>query len=263
MRLDEPTDAAGFARRGAAFDARHDYDAAIADLTRACELAPTESGYFYQRGMAHWHKGQEDAALGDFDHAIKVKPDNVDALLGRASLRVDRNGTAAEVIPDLEAASRGLPQQAEMHLHVGQLYLSVDQPVAAAIEYSKWIDSHPRDDRLMPVALNSRCWSRALSGQQLEQALSDCNAALKLRPNTADFLDSRGLVYLRQGNFDKAIADYDAALLLAPRTAWSLYGRGLAKSRKGLSADGQADIAAATALQPKIAERAASFGITR
>jgi tetratricopeptide (TPR) repeat protein len=263
MRLDAPTDAAGFARRGAASDARHDYDAAIADLTRACELAPTESGYFYQRGMAHWHKGQQDAALGDFDQAIKLKPDNVDALLSRASLRADRNGTAAEVTPDLEAASRALPQQAELRLHIGALYDSVDQPAAAATEYTKWIDSHPRDDRLMPGALNSRCWCRALSGQQLDQALSDCNAALKMRPNTAAFLDSRGLVFLRQGNYDKAIADYDAALRLQPKIAWSLYGRGLAKSRKGMSAEGQADIAAATALEPKIAERAASFGISR
>jgi tetratricopeptide (TPR) repeat protein len=115
----------------------------------------------------------------------------------------------------------------------------------------------------MAGALNSRCWARALGGQELDKALADCNTALKLHPNTADFLDSRGLVYLRQGNYDKAIADYDAALRLAPKTAWSLYGRGLAKSRKGMSAEGQADIAAATALQPKIAERAASFGITR
>ena len=263
MRLDEPTDAAGFARRGAASDARHDYDAAIADLTRACELAPTESGYFYQRGMAHWHKGQQDAALGDFDQAIKLKSDNVDALLGRASLRAERNGTAAEVTPDLEAASRALSQQAELRLHIGQLYASVDQPAAAATEYSKWIDSHPRDDKLMPGALNARCWARALGGLELDKALADCNTALKLNPNTADFLDSRGLVYLRQGNYDKAIADYDAALRLQPKIAWSLYGRGLAKSRKGMSAEGQADIAAATALEPKIAERAASFGITR
>jgi tetratricopeptide (TPR) repeat protein len=115
----------------------------------------------------------------------------------------------------------------------------------------------------MAGALNSRCWARALGGQELDKALADCNTALKLKPNTADFLDSRGLVYLRQGNYDKAIADYDAALRLAPKTAWSLYGRGLAKSGKGMSAEGQADIAAATALQPKIAERAASFGITR
>ena len=263
MRLDEPTDAAGFARRGAASDARHDYDAAIADLTRACELAPTESGYFYQRGMAHWHKGQGDAALGDFDQAIKLKPDNADALIGRANLRVDRNGSAAEVTPDLEAASRALPPQAEMHLRIGQLYDSVDQPGAATIEYSKWIDSHPRDNVLMAGALNSRCWSRALSGQELEQALSDCNAALKMRPNTAAFLDSRGLVHLRRNDYDKAIADYDAALHLQPKIAWSLYGRGLARLHKGLTAEGQADIAAASALQPKIAERAASHGITR
>jgi tetratricopeptide (TPR) repeat protein len=260
LRLDEPTDAAGFARRGAASDARHDYDAAIADLTRASDLAPTESSYFYRRGVAHWHKGQGDLALSDFDQAIKLKPDNVEALVGRASLRVGRNGTAVEVTPDLEAASRALPQQAEAHLHIGGLYGSVDQPAAAVIEYSKWIDSHPRDNLLMPEALNSRCWNRALTGKELEQALNDCNAALKLKPNTAAFLDSRGLVYLRQNNYDKAIADYDAALHLQPKIAWSLYGRGVAKQRKGIEAG--ADISAATALEPKIADTARKYGIT-
>jgi tetratricopeptide (TPR) repeat protein len=266
MRLDEPTDAAGFARRGAASDARHDYDAAIADLTRACELAPTESSYFYQRGMAHWHKGDAGPALADFDQAVKLKPDNVEALVDRASLRASlrasRHAPAAEVTSDLEAAGRALPKEAEMHLHIGDLYDSVDQPAAAVIEYSKWIDSHPRDNVLMPRALNSRCWSRALSGRELEQALADCNAALRMKPHSAQFLDSRGLVHLRQNDYDKAIADYDAALRLRPNVAWSLYGRGLAKLHQGLTAEGQADIAAAAALQPKIAEHAATYGIT-
>jgi tetratricopeptide (TPR) repeat protein/predicted aspartyl protease len=262
IRLDQPTDAAGFARRGAAFDARHDYDAAIADLTHACELAPTESSYFYHRGMAHWHKGQADAALADFDQAIKLKPDNVGALIERAGLRVSRGASAAEVTADLEVAASALPKQAEMHLQIGSLYDAVDEPAAAVSEYSKWIDSHPRDNLLMAGALNSRCWSRALTGKELQQALDDCNAALRMRPNTADFLDSRGLVHLRQSSYDKAIADYDAALHLEPKVAWSLYGRGLAKLRKGLTAEGQADIAAATALQPKVAEHAAQYGIT-
>ena len=77
----------------------------------------------------------------------------------------------------------------------------------------------------------------------------------------AAFHDSRGLVYLRQGRYQKAIADYDAALDLSPKVAWSLYGRGIARQRLGLTAAGQADIAAATALAPKIAEEAASHGI--
>jgi tetratricopeptide (TPR) repeat protein len=260
-RLDRPTDAAGFARRGAASDARHDYDAAIADLTRACELAPTESSYFYQRAMAHWHRRQEDPALADFDQAIKLKPDNAEALIARASLRESRHVSPTEVIADLEAADLALPKQSDLRGQIGELYESAGQPAAAVRQYSQWIDSHPRDNLLIPGALNSRCRARALSGKELEQALSDCNAALKLKPNTADFLGSRGLVYLRQGHYDQALADYDAALHQQPRSAWSLYGRGLARLHKGLSAEGQADIAAATALEPKIAERAHGYGI--
>ncbi len=260
-RLDQPTDAAGFARRGAASDARHDYRAAIADLDRACELAPAESSYFYQRGMAHWHEGDVEAALTDFDRAVELKPDHAEALTARAGLRVRRHASAAEVVPDLEAASRALPKDDDLHLQLADLYESVDQPAAAVTEYSQWIDSHPRDNLRMPRALNGRCWGRALSGQDLPQALEDCNAALRARPNTAAFLDSRGLVYLRLKEYDKAIADYDAALHLQPKIAWSLFGRGVARQQKGLTAAAQADIEAATALQPKIVDTARKYGV--
>ncbi|HEY0768025.1 MAG TPA: aspartyl protease family protein [Steroidobacteraceae bacterium] len=259
--LDQPTDAAGYARRGAASTARHDYQSAIADLTRACELAPTESSFFYERGIARWSNTQADMALTDFDQAIKLKPDNVDALVARVSLRANRHDSGDALIADLEAADRAAPKDAAVHMRIGRLYEYAEQPAAAVVQYSKWIDSHPRDDLSMPSALNSRCWARALMGQGLEQALADCNSALKLKPNTAAFLDSRGLVYLRQNNYDKAIADYDAALRLQPKIAWSLYGRGLAKLHKGKGAEGQTDLAAAIALEPKIAEQAAARGI--
>jgi tetratricopeptide (TPR) repeat protein len=261
-RLDQPTDAAGYARRGAASEARHDYENAIADFTRACELAPTESRYFYGRGMARWHNRQADLALGDFDQAIQLKADDPDALLARASLRAVRHDSPDAVAADLAAADRAAPKESDARLRIGSLYEQLDNPAAARLEYSKWIDVHPRDHPGMARALNARCWSGALSGQALEQALADCNAALKMQPGTASFLDSRGLVYLRQGNYDKAITDYDAALHLNPKIAWSLYGRGLAKLRKGQSAAGQADLAAASALARHIAERAAKFGLS-
>jgi len=260
-RLDQPTDAAGFARRGAASEARHDYDGAIADLTRACELAPTEAAYFYLRSTAHYHKGDGDAALADLNQAIELKPDYAEALVARASLRASRHASAAEVSADLEAADRAEPKDSDMHLQIAGLYGSIDEPAAAVVQYSRWIDSHPRESPHMPAALNERCWARALAGQELEQARMDCDAAIRMKPNTAAFLDSRGLVYLRQSKYDKSIADYNAALHLNPKIPWSLYGRGLAKLHKGLTAEGQADIAAATALQPKIAENAARYGI--
>src|SRR6185312_11773367 len=71
---DEPKDAAGFARRGSAFAARRDFSRAIADLTRACELAPTEANYFYLRGRTRLASRQPVLALEDFHQALQLKP---------------------------------------------------------------------------------------------------------------------------------------------------------------------------------------------
>ncbi len=210
----------------------------------------------------YWENRQPDLALADFSQAIKLRPDNLDALLARGSLRASQHAPPEAIAADLEAADRAAAREADAHMQIGNLYEYIEEPAAAIVQYSKWIDSHPRDNLLMPHALNARCWARALVGQGLDQALSDCNAALHARPGTAAFLDSRGLVYVRQGSYDKAITDYDAALRQQPKIAWSLYGRGLARMHKGMAGAGQSDIAAATALQPNIGELAARYGIS-
>ena len=101
--------------------------------------------------------------------------------------------------------------------------------------------------------------TRALAGQ-LDGALADCNESLRLRPNSANVLDSRALVYLKSSRFDSAIADYDEALRLDANQARSLYGRGLAKQKKGDAAGAAADIAAAKAIRADIAAEFDSFG---
>jgi len=258
---EEPPDAAGYARRGSAFAARRDYRHAIADLTRAIELAPAEATYHHERGMAHWQNKEPDEALEDFGAAIEIKPDDVPALVARAELRAGRRDPAESIRPDLDAADRASPKEAQVRLALGHLYEYVRDYPAAIAQYDRWIDSRKSDDVRMPAARNARCRVRALAGQQLDRALADCNAAVRAQPKEAAFLDSRGLVYLRQGDYSKAVADYDAALALNPKIAWSLYGRGLAKQHQGQTAAGQADVAAATALAPKIAEEAARHGI--
>jgi tetratricopeptide (TPR) repeat protein len=115
--------------------------------------------------------------------------------------------------------------------------------------------------------LRRRCWVRAVQGQDLTKAIDDCNAAYRrsdksIHPGVAAILDTRGLVRLRLGNYDKAIADYDESLKLAPNNAWSLYGRGIAKLRKKNTAEGEADIAQATALSSTVAKEFEGRGIT-
>jgi tetratricopeptide (TPR) repeat protein/predicted aspartyl protease len=258
---EESLDAAGYARRGSASASRRDYEHAIADLTRAIELAPGEADYFYGRGMARWRNKEEDKALEDFGQAIKLNPAHVSALMARSELRAERHDPAGIIRPDLDAVDRAVPGAADARLTLGHLYESVGDYPAAIAQLDRWIDARDHNNAKMPFARNARCRARALAGQELERALTDCNAAVSADPKEAAFHDCRGLVYLRQGRYDKAIADYDAALALNPKIAWALYGRGLAKQHQGQAAAGQADMAAATTLAPRIAEEAASHGL--
>jgi tetratricopeptide (TPR) repeat protein/predicted aspartyl protease len=256
---EEPTDAASFSRRGAALAARRDYSRAIADLTRACELDPNEPKYFYERGLVLLSDKQPVLAMADFDQTLKLKPNDVSALVARAELHLmGRENALAKA--DLDAADQFAPKEADIRFFMGALYSRAALFAPAVDQYDLWIAAHRSDVRIAE-GMSGRCWARALWGQDLDKALTDCNAALKLNPTAAGALNGRGLVRLRMGDLNKSIADYDAALKLQPKNVWALYGRGLDELRKGMTAQGQNDIAAATVLQPLIAEEAKARGI--
>jgi predicted aspartyl protease/tetratricopeptide (TPR) repeat protein len=256
-------DAADYSRRGAAFAARREFDQALSALMRACELSPENPDYLYQRGMVYWQLRQPAAAMGDFDQALKLKRDDLPALIARAELLLQR-GDKDLAAADLDAADAIAAKEADARYQMARVYERADRLAPAVAQLTLWINSHEVDERL-PDALNSRCWIRALEGSDLALAVKDCNAALKRTnassPFFAKIADSRGLVFLRMGDYDKSIADYDASLKINPKNAWSLYGRGIAKLRKHKTADGDADIAQATVVWHQVAEEFKRRGI--
>jgi tetratricopeptide (TPR) repeat protein len=127
---------------------------------------------------------------------------------------------------------------------------------AAVAAFDEVISANPKDAN----AYNSRCWTRVIIGQQLQQGLADCNESLRIRPNDAYTLDSRGFAYLKLDRLDDAIVDFSAALEINSKLVSSLYGRGLAKLRKA-DCSGEADISDAKAIQANIAEEFKSYGI--
>ena len=255
----EPTDAAGFSRRGEALAGRRDYPAAMADLDRAVALAPDNADYVYQRAKVRLANGQVFLAMADVEQVLKLRPGDPDALMTRAELRFIGHDRAAG-LADVDAVAKSAPPAADVRLRLAGFYDQGDRLNDAIAQYDLWIAAHPDDSR-HALALNGRCWARALMGQDLDKALSDCDAAHRSMPKNPNVLDSRGLVHLRRREFAKSIADYDAALAIQPRGAWSLYGRGLAKLDSG-DAAGKADLAAAIAVNPKIRERTGKYGLT-
>jgi tetratricopeptide (TPR) repeat protein/predicted aspartyl protease len=256
-------DAADYGRRGAAFASRREFDQALSALTRACELAPDNPEYLYQRGTVYWQTKQPAPAMADFDQVLKLKPDDLRALIARAELFLRRDDKV-RAAADLDAADAIAPKEADQRYQMGRIYLGADRLAPALVQLTLWIQAHPDDARL-PEALNSRCWIRALEGAELPLALKDCDAALKRAEKSSPFYarvaDSRGLVFLRMGAYEKSIADYDASLKINAKNAWSLYGRGIDKLRKQDSSAGQADIAQATALSSQIGDEFNRRGI--
>jgi predicted aspartyl protease/tetratricopeptide (TPR) repeat protein len=257
----EPTDAPGFGRRGAAYAARRDFQHAITDLTRACELEPGEPQYFYDRAQAYIGSKEPGLAMADLDQVIKLKPDHVPALMARAQLRLSAHEQASAVT-DLDAADRAAPQQDNIRLSLGEMYLDAELFAPAVGQFDLWLAAH--SGQYKGEGLRLRCRAGALLGRDLNRALSDCDEALKLRllPTTAaTTLETRALVRLRRGDLDRSLSDYDHSLKLLPQSPWSLYGRGLVKIKKGKTAEGEQDLAAARALQPQIEELFRKDGI--
>ena len=257
---EEPTTAEGFSRRGSALAARRDFAHAIADLTRACELAPNEPQYFYERAQAYAQNKQPALARADVDQVLKLKPDHVPALVWRAERHVHEHNEAG-ALADLDAADHAATPQADNRLAMGEIYSQERHFAQAIAQYNLWIAVHDDDARL-GWAYTVRCRARALLGQELDKALGDCNKALHLNSSNPAALDSRGLVRLRQGDFGHAVSDYSESLHLEPRNPWSLYGRGLAQEhQKNTTATAEGDIAAATALAPHIADEFKKLGL--
>jgi tetratricopeptide (TPR) repeat protein/predicted aspartyl protease len=278
----EPTDAAGFRRRGMALAAMREFDRALADLTRACELAPGDAENRYQRGVIYQQRGELKSALQDFDAALKAQPDDIDAHLARAELLHWNPGTdpasaATQVKSDLDAVSRLAPPDAGVRLTLSSLYGEVGEYPAALDQVNQWLGTHHIESE-RAEGLNERCWLRAMANQDLTEALDDCNQALALTPSAQAemgtfigrtlaprnpaILDSRGLVYLRLGRLKDAVGDYDSALKTDPNMPTSLYGRGLAELRQGEKTNGQVDIAAAEKLDSGVTQLFAAMGLT-
>lgn len=269
---DQAKEAAALMQRGSQYAARKDFKDALPDLEKAAQLDP-RADYLDELGYVQWQSGHSDLALQSFDKALQLKPGDVPALLTRARLQSKDHKSAAKA--DLDAIDKIAEPNDQVRLDLGLVYDSIGESSAAIHQYDLWLAVHQDDDRSV-VALDGRCRALAEANQNLDEALKNCNEAIRRLdragtvtvgllqqhpPPNPDLLGSRGFVQLRRGEFDRAIKDYDIAVAGRPKTAEYRFARGLAELRAGRQDKGRADIAAATAMEPDVGEHFAAWGL--
>lgn len=211
----------GYRIRGIAKFRQGMNDAALADLNEAVRLGPNEPYNYRFRGDVHRARGDDLRAFSDYDRAVSITPSSAEFLYERGNVLHDM-GRHADAVADYEAIVR------------------MGNPTYAV--------------------LNALCWTRAVWGQQLDQALANCNESIRLERDASN-VDSRALVHLKRGDAAAAEADYDAAFALNPELFSALYGRGVARVRLGREAEGRADLAAALAKDATVTETWAGYGV--
>lgn len=193
---------------------------------------------------------------GDIDAALALDPKSTPALGAKARLLLDQ-GDAAGAVALYAKGLEGAPADLGLLLGRGIAYAKAGDRARADADFAA-----VRVRTTEASQLNAVCWEKATAGVALDSALADCNAALAKSPETAAFLDSRGMVKLRLGRLDEAIADYTRAITRSPHQAASLFGRGVAWSRKGDKAQAAADQAAALKFDPQVRAEFEGYGVT-
>jgi tetratricopeptide (TPR) repeat protein len=267
-----------------AYNARKDWAGALKANDAALAVLPDSETLYAMRGYVLLKLERRDEARAAFARSLAIEP-NADAYAVRAFNGLS-GGPEAEAA-DWEAVIRLEPDRA-MTTALAKRFVAAGAYVRLAAAYEAAHAEEPTDlgiinaasvlndaagkpgatllmldtalalDQASAQLLNERCWLLATHRMDLPRALADCDAALKLRPNNSAYLDSRGLVRLQMGQYDKALADYEASVAAVPDQTSAIYGRGLA--RMMLKQPGwEADIAAAGKQYEWIAADYASY----
>jgi tetratricopeptide (TPR) repeat protein len=213
-----------FQNRGMAYFLSPDPDhaRALEDLSRAATLAASPT-VLVNRGRAYTAQQNYADAIADFDRAIALEPNFAAAYYRR-----------------------------------GIAYAEQSQFVSAIADIDHAVELSPENHAYQ----NGRCRIRILANVELNVARSACDETIRLSPDPSSGLLLRGMVGIKQEQWQDAWNDFDRLLQAEPNYATALFGRGLAAIGMGRVDEGERDIARATEVRASVVTDFAAFGIT-
>lgn len=133
-----------YERRARLSVSRGDTQAAVADLTRALELAPESVSLRRLRGGVHAQRGESELAVRDLTAALAVTPSDENALMWRGVSHFQAGHTDL-ALADMAAALRLAPDNQAAVYNRGVMYAHLGQDLKADIDFARAIELKPDD----------------------------------------------------------------------------------------------------------------------
>lgn len=230
-------------RAGFRYDT-YDFAGSLEDMDKVIELEPTAE-YFGQRSTVHSMLGNYPAEKADLEEAYALDPTPSRAMDLAAALTIQGEFAEAREILEYEDGNEDIREQLAVSL--AELDALEGDPLRGFERIDELLLDKPNDSYL----LNQQCWYMGTWKINIEQGLDLCTKAVENSRKTANAIDSRAMMFLRNGKLDRALEDVDAALDLAPNEAASVLLRGIIRLEKG-DRKGQTDIDDALAREPTL-----------
>lgn len=179
-------------------------------LRRAIEVAPRYALAQLELGNLLVSSDPE-RALACYARAIELDSANVAALVGRATLLLDRHAFD-EVRTLLDQAGRLRSRSTSLLLVEARLQLAQQQLDAARATLEQALAKDPQLSAAHEW-LGSIHWQQ----QRLSAALGEYDAALRIDPLRVEAVFNRGGVLIALGRVDEGLAEFSRALRLVPR----------------------------------------------
>lgn len=204
------------------------FASAIAEFSRAIEIAPNFAPLYYNRGRAYEDQGNASAALADYDRALALDPRYLQAYNNRAGLKRTM-GRLDEAIADWTAALDVDPNFVDARYNRGATYGMQKRTDQALADLSAVIRQEPR----FAAAYTERA-NVGRGIRTLEETLADLDQALRMNPRDVHAYYYRALVLMERNTVEavrEAIRTLDTAVKLMPENGQLYQDRGVAYAR--------------------------------
>jgi tetratricopeptide (TPR) repeat protein len=236
------------------------YQAAADDCTKSIDLKPSEAAGYQMRGAVYLLWGKLGLSMADEDEAIRLKPAYAAAQGIRGGVFL-LSKEYEKAIATFTQAIQLDSTNAEYFNNRGSANEMKGNHDLATADFDQAIKLRPN----YATAFKNRCWTHAVQGKELQEALSDCTASIALKPEGADTTTERGFrgfVLLQLGRYAEALDDFNTALQKERNWSFALYGRGLAEFHSDAPADAKRDLDAALAVDKDVGSAYSAVGLT-
>lgn len=219
-------------------------DEALAAFDKVLALRPQDRNANLEKAYIRINQKKFVEARAEIDAANKIAPNNLLVTYGQALLDFNEN-KHKEARDSLQRILKSAPNHMPSVLLAGAVNLNLDLPQQAQMHLRKYLEAEPNN-----------VYARKLMAQALLKDAQPGAAAAALAPALDESQDPQllalaGESYMQARDFGKATAYFEKAIALAPEVAVLRTSLGMARLSQGDTAKGIGELERAVELDPK------------